>query len=219
ATALLTPRPLKAAIVGDSGRFLWIALAAVAVVLVIALVNVSNLVLMRATERVRDLAVRAALGAGRGRIARFLITENLLLSAMGGLAGLVLAAGLLELYRALGPELPRLAEVTIDARVAAFVAGLVLLNGLLLGMIPLACVAGAAGGLAHPERGATAGSGQNLLRDGLVVLEFALTLPLLVGAGLLTTSLLELKRVDPGFATDHLLTARVRLPETTYGAA
>jgi putative ABC transport system permease protein len=216
ATALLTPRSLQAAIVGDSGRFLWIAMGAVLVVLLIAIVNVANLVLMRATERMRDLAVRAALGASRKRLARFLITENLLLAAVGGLAGLGLASLLLTLYRGLGPELPRLVEVGIDARVAGFVALVVLANGLLLGLVPLLFAGGGKGSLVHQEQGTAARSGQHLLRNGLVACEFALTLPLLVAAGLLINSLLQLQRVDPGFEAGHLLTARVALPETSY---
>jgi putative ABC transport system permease protein len=215
-TAHLSPRPLHSAIVGDSGNFLWIALGAVAVVLLIAIVNVANLVLMRATERLRDLAVRAALGASRLRLARLLITENLLLAAAGGLAGLGLAAFLLQLYRALAPELPRLAEVAIDLRVAAFVAVIVVANGLLLGTVPLLFAGSGKGRLVHQEQGATERGSQHLLRNGLVVLEFALTLPLLIAAGLLINSLMQLQRVDPGFEADHLLTARVRLLETSY---
>ena len=216
ATALLTPRSLQAAIVGDSGRILWIAMAAVVVVLLIALVNVANLVLMRATERMRDLAVRAALGASGKRLARFLVTENLLLAAMGGLAGVGLATLLLVLYRRHGPELPRLVEVGIDARVAAVVALIVLATGLLLGLVPLLFAGAGKGSLVHQERGAATHRGQHLLRNGLVVCEFALTLPLLVAAGLLINSLLQLQRVDPGFEAGHLLTARVALPETSY---
>lgn len=213
-TARLAPRSLHSAIVGDSGNFLWIALGAVVVVLLIAIVNVANLVLMRTTERLRDLAVRATLGATRQRLARLLITENLLLAAVGGVAGIGLAAVLLELYRAIGPELPRLAEVAIDARVVAVVAAVVLVNGLLLGTIPL-LFAGTRS-LVQQERGPTERSSQHLLRNGLVVLEFALTLPLLIAAGLLINSLVQLQRVDPGFEADHLLTARVRLLETKY---
>jgi putative ABC transport system permease protein len=212
-TASLIPRSFKGAIVGDSGRFLWIALGAVVVVLTIAVVNVANLVLMRTTERLSDLAVRAALGATRKRLARFLVTENLLLAAAGGFAGTALAALLLELYRRLGPDLPRLVEVTIDARVAAFVATVVLANGLLLGTFPLLF----AGKRMQVDHGhATARRGQHLFRHGLVAVEFALTLPLIVAAGLLINSLLQLQRVDPGFDPGHLLTARLRLPEAGY---
>lgn len=215
-TARLTPRPLHAAIVGDSGTFLWVAFGAVLVVLLIAVVNIANLVLMRATERIQDLSVRAALGAGRQRLARLLITESLLLATVGGLAGTGLAALLLELYRSLGPELPRLAEVAIDARTLAFVAVMVLANGLLFGAIPLLFTG--AGMSTASQRGqvTTPGRGKQLFRSGLVAVEFALALPLLIAAGLLINSLMQLQRVDPGFRADHLLTARVGLLETSY---
>lgn len=212
-TARLTPRPLQAAIVGSSGTFLWVAFGAVLAVLLIAVVNIANLVLMRATERIPDLSVRAALGASRGRLARLLITESLLLASIGGFIGVGLAALLLELYRTLGPDLPRLAEVTIDARVIAFVAVVVVASGLFFGTLPLLFMR--AGRSTAADRH-SAGTGKSLLRSGLVTLEFALALPLLIAAGLLIVSLMKLERVDPGFDADHLLTARVRLLEASY---
>lgn len=213
-TARLVAKPLQAAIVGDAGRFLWIAFGAVLAVLLIAVVNIANLVLMRATERLKDLSVRAAMGATRRRLARFLIIESLLLAAAGGLVGVALATVLLDLYRTLGPELPRLTEVAIDFRVAAFAAVVVVASGVFFGVAPLLFTR--SGDVAAPRRMGRAGAGRSLARSGLVTLQFALALPLLVAAGLLLNSLMHLHRVDPGFDTERLLTARVRLLETRY---
>jgi predicted permease len=212
-TAALVPRMLRDAIVRDSGGFLWVAFGAVLAVLLIALVNIANLMLMRATERAQDLAVRRALGADRRRLARLLVCESLLLAFLGAAAGLALAALLLELYVALGPNLPRLAEVAIDGRVIAVVAGVATLCGLVLGVVPL-LFEGADDGAPRQSRGASAGRRQQLLRNGLVALEFALALPLLVAASLLINSLLALQKVDPGFDAEPLLTARVKLQQT-----
>lgn len=215
-SARIIARPLKEVIVGKSARFLWVAFAAVLAVLLIAVVNIANLVLMRATERMQDLSVRAALGAGTARLARFLVTESVLLAAAGGLAGIGLAAGLLRMYRALGPELPRLAEVAIDGRVLAFAAAVVLGSGLFFGIVPLLFVRGDRLTASERLRAAGGDGGRSWLRNGLVTLEFALALPLLVAAGLLINSLVHLQRVDPGFEAGNLLTARVRLPDAGY---
>ena len=208
-TARLTPRSQHDAVVGTSGGFLWVAFGAVVAVLLIAVVNIANLMLMRATERANDLAVRRALGASRGRLAALLISESLALAALGGLAGVALAKLLLALYLRLGSDLPRLAEVAIDARVLAVAAALSLVCGLVLGAVPL--LFGSADGAPKQTRGAGAGRGQQLARNGLVALEFALALPLLLGAGLLIDSLLQLRRVDPGFDPDRVLTAHLKL--------
>ncbi|MGH8194538.1 MAG: ABC transporter permease [Woeseiaceae bacterium] len=216
-TARLTPRSLRSAIVGDAGDFLWVAFGAVLVVLLIALANIANLVLMRASERSQALAVRAALGASRQRLARLSIIESLLLSMSGAAAGIGLATLLLELYRALGPELPRLAEVTIDPEVLAFAGITGLASGIVFGTIPLLF-----GGAVNCNRvlqktqNASAGKGQQWVRNGLVALEFAFALPLLIAAGLLVNSLLQLQRVDPGFEAAHVLTAHLRLLETNH---
>jgi predicted permease len=216
-TARLSPMSLHEAVVGNSGNVLWVAFGAVLVVLLIALVNVVNLLLMRVTERSSQLTIRAALGASRVRLMRLLMSESLLLAVLGGIAGVGLAALLLELYRSLGPSLPRLAQVTLDFRVIAFGGGLALLSGLFIGAAPLLF-----DGLGTPlaarqqARGATAGRGQHRFRNLLVMLEFAMALPLLVAAGLLINSLVQLQRVDPGFAADHLLTLRASLIEANH---
>jgi predicted permease len=183
-------------------------------VLAIAVVNIANLMLMRATERAADLAVRRALGASRGRLAALLISESLALAALGGLAGVGLAKLLLALYLRLGSDLPRLAEVAIDGRVLALATALVLLCGLALGAVPL--LFGSAAAAPKQTRGAGAGRGQQLARNGLVALEFALALPLLLGAGLLIDSLVRLQRVDPGFDPNRLLTAQLKLLPTKH---
>jgi putative ABC transport system permease protein len=216
-TARLTPRSLRSAIVGNAGDFLWIAFAAVAVVLLIAMANIANLVLMRATERAQDRAVRAALGASRISLVRLSIVENLLLCMSGAIAGIGLAALLLELYRVLGPELPRLAEVAIDPKVVAFAVVTGLASAVVFGTIPLLFDgAGKGNPVLHQARNASAGRGQQLFRDGLVSLEFAFALPLLIAAGLLVGSLIQLQQVDPGFEADRVLTAQVRLLETAH---
>ena len=216
-TARLTPRSLRAAIIGDAGNFLWIAFGAVLVVLLIATANIANLVLMRATERAQDRAVRAALGASRKRLARLSLVESLLLCMSGSVAGIGLAALLLELYRALGPELPRLSEVAIDPKVAAFAIMTGLASAIIFGTIPLLFDDAGRGNLVlHQARNASAGRGQQLFRNGLVTLEFAFALPLLIAAGLLVGSLIQLQRVDPGFEAEHVLTAQVRLLETSH---
>lgn len=214
-TARIVPLPLHEAVVGNVRGTLMLAFGAVIVVLLIAIVNIANLVLMRVTERGQDLGVRAALGASRGRLARLLVTESVLLSLIGGAAGVLLAKLLLQGYRALGPAVPRLAEISVDWRVIAFGAVAGLVSGLAVGVLPLLFGAvGRAG--ASGARGASASRGQQRLRDGLVSLEFALALPLLVCAGLLVNSLMRVQHVDPGFASEGMLTARVRLPETVY---
>ena len=216
-TALLTPRSLRAAIVGSAGNFLWIAFGAVLVVLLIAMANIANLVLMRATERAQDRAVRAALGASRKRLARLSLIESLLLCMSGALAGIGLAALLLELYRALGPALPRLAEVAIDPTVATFAAITGLASAVVFGTIPLLFDGAGKGTVVlHQVRNVSAGRAQQLLRSGLVSLEFAFALPLLMAAGLLVNSLIQLQRVDPGFEAAQVLTAQVRLLETSH---
>ena len=216
-TAKLAPFALRRVVVAGADSFLWVAFGAVAVVLLIALVNVANLMLMRLAQRRADLAVHAALGAGRWRLARLVMSENALLVAAGTLGGIGLARVLLAEYRAFGPAVPRLAEVGMSGSVVAFAVAIAVGSAVLFTLLPVA--AGAVGGaapLTPAARGASTGREGQRLRDGLVVLEFALALPLLIAAGLLTNSLVRLQRVDPGFDPHGLLTASVRLPEGAY---
>ena len=216
-TARLVPVPLRSAIVGSAGNFLWVAFGAVLVVLLIAVSNISNLVLMRATERAQDRAVRAALGASWKRLARLSLIESSLLSITGALAGLGLAALLIELYHALGPALPRLVEVAINPGVAAFAVSTGLVTAIVFGTLPLLFGDHTdVNKVLHQARNASAGKGQQLIRNGLVTVEFALALPLLIAAGVLAGSLVQLQRVDPGFDAGNVLTARVRLLESNY---
>lgn len=215
-SARLAPFSLHQMVVGGTQEFLWVAFAAVVVVLLIALVNNANLMLMRIAQRAQDLGVRAALGASRMRLARLLMAENIVLVAMGAGAGIALATVLLAQYRALGPAVPRIAEVGMSADVLAFAGGLALLSALVFCLLPLMPRAIVAAGSTLQSRGASSGRDPQRVRDGLVVLEFALAFPLLIAAGLLVDSLMRLQRVDPGFDADRILTASVRLPEAAY---
>jgi putative ABC transport system permease protein len=217
-TAKLTPFPLRDVVMAGSADFLWIALAAVGVVLLIVLMNNANLLLMRIAQRSHDLHVRAALGASRWRLARMLVAENVLLATAGGIGGSVLAMLLLSGYRSLGPALPRLAEVGMTPAVLGLTAALALLSAIALALVPM--LHGSFGSAKTLQvRSASAGKERQRVRDGLVVLEFALALPLVVAAGLLVDNLVRLQRVDAGFEPAQLLTAQVRLPPAGYADA
>ena len=216
-TARLVPRSLKDAIVGNAGGFLWVAFGAVIAVLLIAIVNCVNLASMRVAERARDLAVRATLGATRLRMLRLLLAESLLLTVLGGAAGVVLARLMLDGYRALGPALPRLSEIAIDSRVLLVAGAATLLCAVTFGLLPLLFARfEEQASAARQSHGASGDRARQAIRNGLVALEFSLALPLLAAAGLLIGSLLRLQHVDPGFEAERVLTARVQLPETEY---
>jgi putative ABC transport system permease protein len=193
--------------------------AAVALVLLIACVNVANLLLARSTARERELGIRTALGAKRGRLVRQMMSESLLLGAAGGVAGLVLAfafhRGLLALVADRIP-VPRLDQVTLDGTVLLFTMALSLGTGLLFGVLPAVLASSSASQSLH--EGGRHGSGPRSRRvlGALVVAEVALSLVLLAGAGLLIRSFMRLQDVDPGFRASGLLTARVQLPGTRY---
>ena len=184
----------------------------------IACVNVSNLCLARGVARQRELTFRAALGAGRGRLARQLLTESLLLSAAGGALGLACAAALIRLTIALAPiRLPRLEAVRLDASVMAFTAAVSIVAAVLSGWIP--SFRGTRFGLAESLRGgdgATAGGFRGRagarVRDALLAAEAAFTVMLLVGALLLARSFVRLTQVDAGYTADRVLTARLLMP-------
>ncbi len=211
--------PLQETVVRDIKPALLVLLGAVTFVLLIACANVANLLLARAAGRQKEIAVRSALGAGRARIIRQLLTESLLLASVGGAAGLLLAKWGTGLLLKLAPQnLPRLAEVSLDGRALAFTAALTLLTGVIFGLIPALQAS-------HPNlnemmkdagRGSTEGGRRQLVRSALVVLEVASALVLLVGAGLLAKSFWRLQKVDPGFNPDHALTLSVTLPRTKY---
>jgi len=217
-TARLTPVPLKEVVVGDVQLALYLLLGAVGFVLLIAVANVANLQLARASGRDHEVAVRTALGARRGRIARQLLVESLLLSAIGGVLGVALAHATLTVLLRLGPDLPRLDEVGLDLRVLGFAAVLTLGSGLIFGCAPLAHAfrTDPADALRRGGRGAGRGVGGSRARAALVVAEFALAVPLLAGAVLLMTSLALLQRVDPGFDPTGIATGQVSLPGRVY---
>jgi putative ABC transport system permease protein len=213
--------PLHERIVGETRWSLYILFAAVSFVLLIACANFANLLLARAAERQREFVIRGALGAGRWRLMRQLLTESLLLSLAGGAAAVVLAYWGTNLLVSFKPEnLPRLSEIGVDARVLAFTFGVSVLTGLVFGLVPAWTASRSRVGDALKEggRSATAGSARQRLRSTFVVVELAVALVLLVGAGLLIKTFWKLRSVEPGFNPDHLITMRVELPETRYKA-
>ena len=207
-------------LVGDVKRPLLILLGAVCFVLLIACANVANLLLTRAASRQRELAIRAALGAARGRLVRQLLTESVLLGLLGGAAGLVLAALSTDLLQTLAPaELPRLSDIGIDRQVLAYAAGASVFTSLLFGLLPAlhASRRDSGGHLKEGGRMGTDGRRGGRVRAALAVGELAIALVLLVGAGLLVRSFIALNSEDPGFATRGVLALRLNLPSASYG--
>ncbi len=211
--------PFREQVVGKVAPVLWMLLAAVALVLLVACVNLANLLLAQAADRRQELAVRQALGAGPASLVRQVVTESLVLALIGGACGVFLGWSSLELLVALAPaNVPRLDRVAIDGPVLAFTLGLAVLTGLAFGAAP--ALRGAAGGRSGwPRPGSTLrerSAGRSTLGDALVVAEVALSLVLLVGAGLLAQSFVRLRGVDPGFEASGVLTLRVSLPTAKY---
>ena len=211
--------PLQEQTVGEVRPALFTLTGAVMLVLLVACVNVASLLLARGAARQREIGMRAALGAKRGRLVRQMLTESLVLATAGGLAGLAVAAlcqsGLLALVGNRIP-VPRLEQAALDLPVVGFTMAVALATGLAFGVFP-AFVSTSAAGEALRE-GGRHGGGRRLHRvlRGLVVVEVALSLVLLAGAGLLMRSFVKLQRVDPGFRADGVLTATVQVPATRY---
>ena len=206
-------RPYLDDIVGDIRLPLYVLLAAVGFVLLIACTNVANLLLAKAAPRHREIALRTALGARRSHLLRQLLTESMLLAIIAGGIGVLLATWGTSALVALSPEsLPRAREIGFDWRVLAFTGAIALTTGIVFGLLP--AIWGPrvdlTDALKEGSRGATSGGGR--LRKMLVVAEVALSVMLLVGAGLMVRSFSQLRSVNPGFRTDHALTLRVSLP-------
>lgn len=208
--------PLQDQIVGDVGHGLWPMLGAVVFVLLIACTNVANLLLVRAAGRDAEIAVRSALGAGRGVIARQLVVESVVLAMGGAVLGTLLAAWTLSAAVAFGPRtLPRIDEIALDARALAFTMGVALVTGILFGLAPaLHAARSDVSTLLRGGRSGTGGSGRT--RSLLVLAQVGLSMVLLVGAGLLLRSLDRLMRVDPGFRPAHLIVFNTALSNKKY---
>jgi putative ABC transport system permease protein len=216
-------QPLKDQLVSDVRAELWMLFGAVGFVLLIVCANIASLMLARATTRAREFAVRAAIGAGRGRIISQLLAESILLASVGGALGIGLAAASLGAIRRMTfVDLPRAGEIQIDGSVLAFAVALSLFTGVLFGLVP--SLAASRPDLARVLRGS--GESANAMRSiprlrvasrGLLVMgQVALSIVLLIGATLLIESLARVYRVDPGFQTSHLLTMNISLPSTRY---
>jgi putative ABC transport system permease protein len=205
-------------LVGDTRPGLLMLLAAVGCVLLIACADLANLMLARATKRNKEIAIRAALGAGRGRVVRQLLTESVLLSVVGGALGLAFSALAIQALLRFGPEsVPRLSQVGLDWHVLVFTLLVAVVTGLIFGLAP--ALHGSRMNLANSlkDRAQDSGvGGQHRMRAALVVAETAIGLVLLVGAGLLIRSFYSLLHVDPGFDPHNVLTMRVDLPDSRY---
>jgi putative ABC transport system permease protein len=211
--------PLTRQVAGDTRRSLLLVLGAIGVVLLIACANVANLLLMRSVGRQREFTMRAALGAGRLRLVRQVLAESLVLAFAGGAVGISLGFAGVRFVKAFGPpSLPRLSEVTLDARVFLFTLGVTLLTGILFGLAPALSAAGKDLIESLKEGGQRAGGGHSgpKVRDALLVCEVGLALVLVISASLLVRTFIHMLQVDPGFNSSRVLTFELSLPATKY---
>jgi predicted permease len=214
----ITPmiRPLKREVIGNVIDVLWVVMGTIGLVMLIACANVTNLFLVRIEARQQELAVRAALGAGWGRMVRGLLVESVMLGLMGGVLGAGFAYAGVRLLLAIGPaNLPRLSEISLDARTLGFTVLLAVLSGLLLGLVPALKYAGPRASLALRSggRAASASRERHRARSILVVGQVAMALVLLVSAGLMIRTFQALRTVDPGFTNaQHLQLMRISIP-------
>ena len=215
-------QPMREILVEDYSDRLWILFGAVGLVLLIACINVSNMLLARGALRARELTVRSAVGASRGRIARQLLTENLLLGLAGGVLGILFASAAVGALVAASPsDVPRIEQAGVNGIALAFALAVSVLSAVLFGLAPV--VRASRGNLQTGLReggrgtfGGGGGAGRDRVRTVLVAGQVALVLPLLAGAGLLIRTAMHLQRVDPGFDPRGLLTARISLPRAAY---
>jgi predicted permease len=210
---------MREQLVGDVRTPLYVLQAGVLLVLLISCANVANLLLMRATGRYRELAIRTTLGAGRGRLVRQLLTESVVLAALGGAGGLLLGyVGMQGLIAMSSQQIPGMASVSLHPAVLAFTMALALSTGLVFGLVPaIAVIRGNTSAILKDDstRG-SASRGTGLTRSALVIVETAVAVMLLVGAGLLIKSFARLQNVNPGFSTENVLTAQIALPAVRY---
>src|SRR5262249_19743653 len=204
--------------VGRVQRALWVLFGAVGFVLLIACANVANLLLTRAAGRQKEIAIRAAIGAERGRLIRQLLTESLLLAGAGGGAGLLMALWITDLFRKIkAVNIPRLEQVSIDGRALAATVGFALLTGVLTGLAPAwRCSRPNVSRWLNDGTRTATGLGRSRIGSFLIVLEVALALVLLIGGGLMLKSFFHLINVDPGFNSQNVLTIDLGLPEPRY---
>jgi len=214
--------PMQEQMVGSVRTALFVISAAVGLILLIACVNVANLLLARAAARQREIAVRMALGAARARLVRQLLTESTILSGFGGVLGIALAwAGIRLIIRLDGGEIPRLAGTSVDGRVLLFSIALTLIAGIIVGLVP--ALQQSSGNvrstLGEAARGSTGGREGNRLRRALVAAQVGMALLVLVAAGLLGRSFIALQSVRPGFSADGVITFQLTLPFSRYDSA
>ena len=214
----LTTESLRELVIGEIRSALWILMGIVGLVLLIACANVANLLLARAADRQKEMAIRTAVGAGRWRVIRQLLTESALLAVMGGAVGLLLAyLGVDTLVKVNQAQIPRAYQIALDWRVLAFTLGVSLLTGIIFGLVPALQISKTDLHETLKEGGRTGSSGARAwVRNTLVVLEMALALVVLVSAGLLMRSFWRLQQVNPGFAPQNVLAMSLGLPMTKY---
>ena len=216
----ITPiiRPLKQEVIGNVSDVLWVVMGTIGLVMLIACANVTNLLLVRVESRQQELAVRAALGAGWGRMVRGLLAESLMLGLMGGALGVGFAYSGVRLLLAIGPaNVPRLSEISLDARTLGFTVVLSVVSGLLFGLIPALKYAGPRASLAlrSAERTTSMSQERRHARNALVVGQVAMALVLLVSAGLMIRTFQALRKVEPGFTdAQHLQVMRISIPDS-----